>query len=136
MMKEKERIAINICQDFADKHEIIFQKFGEVGFGRECVGFLKYDNYISYNPYSYPDYKSIKEFYIKEFPTVQNSYHKHDCFAVLGRGIDAIIELALWVTKIEKLGKVYIAEFETGAEGFQAEISGYTGYCIAIKKEV
>lgn len=39
--------AKKICQDFALKHKLIFDDEGEVGSGRECVGFRDGDKYTT-----------------------------------------------------------------------------------------
>ena len=56
--------------------------------------------------------------------------------AVLGRGDESIIQLSNWVDELNKLNAT-IEEYETGATGLQAIISGYSSYTIKIpKKEI
>lgn len=51
-----------ICERFAVDHKVIFDDEGEVGFGRECVGFRDGGKYIDHNPCtSGGDYEPIKE---------------------------------------------------------------------------
>lgn len=127
--------ARKICQDFANKHKIVFQDNGEVGFGRPCVGFTSGDNYIDYNPCSHPDYEPIPELQSKSVyaPDDVNSYHKHDCLAVLGTEDESIIGLAKWVQKLESNGTVEIVDYKTGATGIKAMISGVFGKCVVVK---
>ena len=131
--------ATKVCQDFADKHEIIFDKFGEVGFGRPCVGFKEGSAFIAHNPCKMNgEFEKIEEYADgRLFPPaeVKDAYHKHDCLAILGRGDKAIIQLAIWVQHLEDLGDVEIAEYENGADGIQIMFSGATGYCVRIKQE-
>ena len=123
-----------ICQKFANNHKLIFEDEGECGFGRECVGFIaRGGNYLDYNPYkSNESYEQIEELQCEavEPPDDVNAYHKHECMAVLGRGDEAIDQLAKWVDKINEAGNVKIHEFETGADDIQKIISGILGYAI------
>jgi len=119
--------ARTICQNFALKHKVIFQDEGACGFGRECVGFNSGDKWIDHNPYSHGDsFEQIKEFACDaaEPPAGVNAYHKHNCLAVLGRGDEAVIQLAKWVQSMEAAGDVKIVEYKTGATGIQAMFSG------------
>jgi len=122
--------AKEICQNFANIHDLVFKEDGECGFGRECVGFLHGDNWVSFNPMSSGgDYEPIKGFQCESAyaPEGVESYHKFDCLAVLGRGPKAIKQLAVWVQSIEAAGNVEIATYLTGATGIQARVSGITG---------
>jgi hypothetical protein len=123
-------------EKFALKHKLILEEHGEVGFGRPCVGFLTGDSYLDYPPvYSHGD--AFKEIYPDcDFPTVDNSYHKHNCLAVLVRGDDyakGLDELAEWVDKIEAKGEVEVVDYATGASGIQATLSGLRGKCLIYK---
>lgn len=126
---------IEVIKAFADKHNIQYELEGEVGFGRECVGFLKGENYVDYNPICGPDYEYVLDFYDERLSNItpENAYHKHDCLAVLGRGEQSIQQLAEWVVKLEELG-VEIAQYRTGYTGIQAMISGVYGNAVRIKK--
>jgi hypothetical protein len=42
---------VDVCNEFALKHKVIFEEDGEVGMGRPCVGFVRGDGYVDYNPY-------------------------------------------------------------------------------------
>lgn len=97
--------ANEFLKDFVFKHDLTLKKKGEVGFGRPCVGILRGNCYVEYNPYEDKTYEPIKEFYnedISKFSSY-NSYHKHSCFAVLvedGDYNNGLIELAKWLSKI------------------------------------
>lgn len=135
--------ARKICQDFANEHKVIFQDEGEVGFGRECVGFLHGDNYIDYCPYKMvykfgeinPDYEKIDELDCKAVrpPKDVEAYHKHDCLAVLGRGNKAIIGLATWVKSMQDQGKVEIVDYQTGAQGINAILHGIVKKAVVVR---
>ena len=121
------------CEHFAIKHKVIFEDEGECGFGRECVGFLAQGGcYVAFNPRDDKTYEIIEGFECgnAEAPDDVNSYHKHDCMAVLGQDDEAIIGLAKWVEKLESFGNVRVVEYPTGAEGMQAIISGMFGYAV------
>ena len=128
--------AKNICQQFALKHKVIFDDTGECGFGRECVGFNIGNQWLDHNPTRAPDYDPIPELACPDAyaPDDVNSYHKHECLAVLGRGDEAVIGLAKWVQKMESAGTVSVVEYETGATGMQAMFSGVRSRSIKITK--
>lgn len=130
--------AIEICNQFALKHKVIFEEQGEVGFGRPCVGFMRGNNYVDYRPYHSETCEPIwpENDAIRAPEATPNAYHKHDCLAVLvhGENYDAAkIELAEWVKHIEAQGEVEIASYATGAKGLQALITGVIGYGIRLK---
>jgi hypothetical protein len=132
--------AVLICEGFAKKHDIKFERKGECGFGRDCVGFLNKagTNYIDFNPTDHGNYEPIKGLQCEACyppPTVK-AYHKHDCLAVLGHEDSAIIQLATWVQSMEKAGDVRVVEYPTGANGLQAVISGTLGYCVLAGSEI
>ncbi len=127
-----------ICQDFADKHGIEFSAKGEVGFGRDCVGFTKNERYIDCNPFGdAPDYSYIHGEHDERLyaPDDVDAYHKHECLAVLGEGDKAIEGLANWVKSLESYGEVEIVEFKTDATGLQAMLTGSVGYAVIIKEK-
>lgn len=132
-MKTYEENIKNIEQ-FATDNNIEFTIMGEIGFGRECVGLLKGNNYIEYNP-SDKEYKDIPEFYDERLYDIapENAYHKGSYLAVLGRGDEAIKQLSQWVDKLKKLGAT-IGSYKTGETGLQALFSGETAYCIKTNK--
>jgi len=129
--------ANKVCNDFAIKHKVIFEDVGEVGIGRECVGFTKGNGYIDYNPFSGDEYKPIEKYAMGEkmyAPVGVESYHKHDCLCVLGRGNEAIIGLALWVEDLNKLNNIRVEEYAKGHTGMQAMLSGSIGYTLTYDK--
>lgn len=120
--------------NFAKKHDIFLEVNGEVGFGRECVGFTSGTNYIDYNPYDRKTYEPIEQLYSEKHYEIapDNAYHKHDCLCVLGCGDEALKELAQWVEELEK-NNVKIVEYYTGATGLEALFSGGAkGYAMVI----
>jgi hypothetical protein len=134
--------AREICRQFANKHKVIFEDKGECGFGRPCVGFIRGSGYIAHNPCTSGDYSPIAEFADDRlYPPVPvpDAYHKHDCLAVLARGDEpnyekAIEQLAAWVKHLESLGEVEVGQYETGATGLQAALSGMLGWAVRIKQ--
>jgi hypothetical protein len=130
---------IDVCNEFALKHKVIFEEKGEVGIGRLCVGFVRGDGYVDYNPYRFPDLL-VPVWEIDHRlcppPTVPDAYHKHDCLAVLVHNDDydeAKRQLALWVLHLVGQGEVEVVEYETGATGLQAAFTGTTGYAVRFK---
>jgi len=130
--------------NFANKHKVKLEKKGEVGFGRPCVGFISKGNYIAYNPVSIKNGKLI-ELVDKNGDALYDdrhydlrpvdSYHKGDYVAVLVRFENydkALIQLAQWVDNLEK-EEVKIVEYDTLAEGLQADIIGKEGKALKFK---
>lgn len=126
------------CLRFAREHNLTFTERGQVGFGRSCVGFTSGGHYVDYNPHrSDGDYEPIKGLYFEDFPTVENAYHKHDCLAVLAYDDEydkSVLALAEWVAKMEARGPVAIVEYQTGADGLQAMISGTVGRAVQLSR--
>lgn len=112
--------AREICVKFAERNNLTFSENGSVGFMRPCVGFMRGNRYIDYNPYDWQgdDIKRIPE---TESPLsnppsklVPDAYHKHDCMAVLVQEDDvrgAVVQLAEWVRHLERGGDVKIVPF-------------------------
>ena len=126
---------IEYLQEFATRHKIVFDDEDECGFGRECVGLRHGGNYIDHNPHDCTTYEPIKEAVCDAAreTSPEDAYHKHDCLAVLGRGADAIKQLADWVRALETAGTVEIVDYKTGAAGIQAVISGVSGKAIVVR---
>ena len=135
-MKTKAR---KYLQDFANKHKVVFEDHGSVGFDRPCVGLSHGDTYIAHNPYNSKDYEPIEELADENlYPPdeVPNAYHKFDCLAVLVHSEDydgAIIELYKWIKHLETLGEIQIVEYNTGATGMQAMFTGVFKKAVKIK---
>lgn len=132
-----EQEAREICERFATKYKLVFDDAGECGFGRECVGIRHGDDWVSHNPISLSgDYDQIPDLISDAYaPPGVNAYHKHDCLAVLGRGPEAIAQLATWIQALESRGTVEIVSYETGATGMQALLSGLTNKALVVRKE-
>lgn len=77
--------------EWCTRHECILQLNGEVGFGRECVGIMVGDHYVDYDDPS-----------LCSYDLVPNSYHKHDCIAVLGTGAECEEELYEWLKFLDE----------------------------------
>lgn len=127
----------NYLTDFADKYDIKLEEKGECGFGRPCVGLIKNDNYIDYNPLSLKTYELLfDEDERLEAPEGVEAYHKHNCLAVLVHDDDynaGIEELYKWIKHLESQGEIYIEKYPTGADQFQAMVSGAYGHAIRLK---
>ena len=137
-MKKDSEIWLNL-QRFANEHKLILEDKGEVGFGRECVGFLgKNNSYIDFNPIRMSDLKWIWEYDIRLFSpeSVKDAYHKDNCLAVLVNDGDydrALEQLNEWVKHLEAQGEVYIESYKTEAKGLQIITSGVIGYAVRIR---
>ncbi len=125
--------------EFASKHELVFVEQGQVGFGRDCTGFTHDDTFVAHNPISAADHELIRGFadYRLYSPSgVPDAYHKHACLCVLAEDGDydsAQAQLLLWVEHLESLGELEVAEYQTGATGIQAIISGVFARAIRVK---
>ena len=116
---------------FANKHKLVLEDHGEVGFGRPCVGFMHGDCYVAFNPSSHPDFELIPELYDKRLrpPEGVRAYHKHDCLAVLVENNETSFDEGLrqlneWVNHLEAQGEIEVVTYATGATGIQAIFSG------------
>jgi hypothetical protein len=129
---------------FALKHKLAIELEGEVGFGRECVGLTHGNNYIGYHPWVYkqngtlhpdlvehPDPKIMDPRLKPPKGYAPDAYHKHTCVCVLGRSPDAIAQLVAWADYYEELG-VEAVDYETGATGLQAMMTGVLGKAFAV----
>ena len=123
---------------FAEKHGVLLETKGEIGFGRPCVGFLRGQSYVAYKPLNMKTYDVIEGFDDDRVdpPEEVNSYHKGDYMAVLVECDDydeALHQLGLWVDSLKAAGEVEIVSYSTGAVGMQAMLSGSTGHAVRIK---
>lgn len=138
MEKTIEECRENI-QKFANDHKVIFEDEGEIGFCRPCVGLLRGNCYVAYNPYDYAseDYDYIQEYYDQRLYDIvpEDGYHKADHVAVLVRDTqeEALRQLSDWVDALREL-KVSLEEYPTGATGMQAMLTGVYGYCFKVNK--
>jgi len=134
-----QQIRANL-QEFANKHKLIFEDRGEVGFGRSCVGFLhRAGGYVEYNPTRSKSWEYIwpSDPRLRAPKGTPDAYHKHDCMAVLVRGEDydaALKQLSAWVEHLEAQGELEVVDYETGALGMQAILTGIISYAIRFKE--
>ena len=129
---------IKKLQEFANKHSVVLEKKGEIGFGRACVGFLHGESFISYNPTDSETFKYILGERDERIcsPSGVDSYHKGNYMAVLVSADDyneGLLQLLKWVEHIESQGEVEVVEYPTGATGLQALISGMYAKAIKLK---
>lgn len=127
--------------EFATAHGLTLQQKGEVGFGRACVGLISPGSgYVDYNPRRMAG--NFDELWPRDerlyAPAGVESYHKHDCFAVLCDDNEesyaaALDQLLAWVRHLKSQGDVYVERYSTGATGIQALMSGVTGYAIRLR---
>lgn len=90
--------------EWAAKNHGTLQLNGTVGFGRECVGILgSSESYIDTGDAKQANYDGEGEWWEPE-----DSYHKHDCLAVLGHGDGPLRQLYDWVKWLDERG--YTAE--------------------------
>lgn len=135
-MAEAMYVVLRALEDFAAKHRVDFEPAGEVGFGRQCVGFSRRNCYIDYAPRVGDDFHRHPKFPDDgrlRAPAGVEAYHKHECMAVLGEGDEAHRQLLTWVRHLEAQGEVEVVEYFTGHEGIQAIISGKIGSAIRFK---
>ena len=86
--------------EWASRYRASLQLNGEVGIGRECVGVLMGHAYIDTT-----DVKAREAYQPGgDWWEPENSYHKHDCLAVLGRGDGALAQLYEWVRWLDGRG--------------------------------
>ena len=142
--------AIQICERFALRHELIFRKEGEVGFGRPCCGFLAGNSaYVDYNPervrYRGQEinpsiFEKVEEFHKVDLSppdTIHHAYEKHECLAVIHHWAEdaenenspAIVELATWVQDMERKaaeagGELFVGPYEHGWRGLAGIFHG------------
>lgn len=134
-LEQLTRAARERCLAFARTHGLTFTERGEVGIGRPCVGLLKGSGYVEYNPSHFPDFEPIAGLQTERFPLVLDAYHKHPCLAVLvfNENYDrAVRRLGQWIERIEARPPVRVVEYETGATGLQAFVTGVTGTAIVL----
>jgi hypothetical protein len=89
--------------EWAARYQCSLQLNGQVGFGRDCVGVLKGGTYIDTQ-----DIKNETTYNHESGPgswwEPEDSYHKHDCLAVLGHGEGALEQLYRWVKWLDEHG--------------------------------
>lgn len=89
--------------EWAARYRCSLQLNGQVGFGRDCTGILKDSTYIDTQ-----DAKNATAYNHESEPgswwEPEDSYHKHDCLAVLGHGDEALDQLYQWVKWLDAHG--------------------------------
>jgi hypothetical protein len=91
--------------EWAARYRCSLQLGGEVGFGRPCVGILRDSTYIDTE-----DAKNATAYNHESEPgswwEPEDSYHKHDCLAVLDHGDPeaALGQLYAWVKWLDEHG--------------------------------
>lgn len=78
--------------EWAAKNKAVLNINGEVGFGRECVGILVSDQYVD----------TDIQYEADAWWEPEDSYHKHDCLCVLGRGDGPLRQLYDWVRWLDE----------------------------------
>lgn len=129
--------AKKICNNFAVKHKVIFAEDGEIGFMRPCVGFVKGQGYIDYNPRHDISEAEADAFFCKEFDQIkpEDAYHKHDCLAVLvhSKASEAIKQLAHWAQELDAIGIEVLPYRRVDTHYIHALLHGGGGYSIKRK---
>ena len=87
--------------EWAARYGATLQLNGQVGIGRPCVGVLKGDHYIDS-----ADVKWGGDRFAGDWWEPEDSYHKHDCVAVLNHDDDeaALAQLYEWVKWLDGHG--------------------------------
>lgn len=86
--------------EWAARYQCSLQLNGEVGFGRDCTGILKDSHYIDT-----ADIKGETAYTADgDWWEPEDSYHKHDCLAVLGHGDGPLEQLYRWVKWLDEHG--------------------------------
>lgn len=144
--------ATKICQDFAVRHELIFKREGEAGFGRSCCGISTGSAWLDYNPqralqhdheinpHGFEPVAKFAKVDLSPPREVAHAYHKHECLAVLHHGDsddNAVIELAIWIQDMEqkaaKAGsELFVETYDKGYKGMQALFQNLSGPVYAI----
>ena len=128
--------------DFASRIGVVFIEDGSCGFGRPCAGIGLHGKWIDHNPTRMrAPYDNVPgtECDVCWAPEGINSYHKHDCFAVLKEDdsaeqtAEAVIGLALWIGKLEAAGTVELVEYDTGLRGVEAMLQGERSKCFVVR---
>jgi hypothetical protein len=84
--------------EWASRFRCALQLNGQVGFGRNCVGVLQGDTYIDTSDIK--DQEAYREG--GDWWEPEDSYHKHDCLAVLGHGDESLEQLYRWVKWLDE----------------------------------
>ena len=93
---------IKWMEDWCERNGLELELEGEVGFGRPAVGVIGKNKYPDYHWYDEDTFEQEDE--NGEVWCPPDSYHKHPCVAVLGRGDDQISQLYDWLKWFEDNG--------------------------------
>lgn len=132
-MKHEEKVQWMAL--FAARNRATLDLEGECGIGRECVGLSANGSYASYAWFD-DDYERIDN--NGEVWRPKHAYHKHDCVAVLGRGVEAEEELYEWLRWFDDNGFILETGSEAPPNGGWDEIDllfGRHTYTRMVKKE-
>lgn len=92
-LSHEERV--NWMIKWAHKNKVVLDLEGECGFGRECVGITTNGSFPDYHWHDDETWERIDNNGDVWVP--DGAYHKHDCVAVLGRGVEAETQLYYWL---------------------------------------
>jgi hypothetical protein len=131
-------MTIEKLQKFANDHGLVLNLEGEVGIGRECVGFTHGNSYVDYNPITMGgDYDPVPGFEDERIAKAapEDAYHKHQCLAVLVQTDreKAIEQLGEWVDAMNEIG-VEMVDYRTGATGMQTLMTPPIGRAVRPKR--
>lgn len=107
---------------WAAKHGAVVDFAGQCGFGRECVGVKVGGTYL--------DYAHLWDLFGRDqarwasWWTPEDSYHKHPCMAVLGRGPGAVAQLCAWAKFLDGHGWRVVEEYREPANALEAVLHG------------
>lgn len=104
---------------WATRHGAVADFAGTCGIGRDCVGVKIGGNYL--------DYSHLYDLEPQPDPwlwTPEDSYHKYDCMAVLGRGPGAVAQLYEWVKWLDEHGWTVSEEYREPKDGLDAVFHG------------
>lgn len=129
-------------QAFAEKHGLVLETKGEVGFGRPCVGFIKGYAYVDTEVLDLGTFEALEGFPEDDrilAPEGVEAYHKHSCLCVLVREGDeenedaardrAVEQLARWVDSLEGVGVEVVAYTRRSVPGVHM-LQGNNGWAI------
>ena len=127
---------------FAKKYGIALLTESATGF-RPCVGFAKTitsKSYVAHNPLNMTTFAVVTGFEDDRLqpPDHVNAYGDHPALVVLidedADKPEALGQLDEWVANLESQGELEVVQYNTGANGIQARLSGSTGWAIRFKR--
>jgi hypothetical protein len=109
---------------WASRHGATVTFAGECGLGRKCVGVLAGHAYLDYGHlhglFGHDEDKWALWW------TPEDSYHKRDCMAVLGRGPDAVAQLYEWAKWLDGHGWTVTNSYRQPKDHLDAAFHGLT----------